>query len=242
MRRRLVLAIALALLLAGAEGLLPPAGEAGPRWGWLGVRIRDLSEQEMDEISKRHGIREGFGAVVVEVLKETPAEAAGIKAGDIVVAIRDRPVVDTRTLQRYVGATGVGEPLSITVLRRDSGRRPISVRVGAMPDAVVAERVAAEYGFFVGEADGQPAVGGPRPLGPTPSAVPSVASVLPRSRAAVAGLKPGDVFLEVNGQPVGTVGALRDVLVGVPPDGPLSLVVRRDRERLAVSLERARTP
>jgi serine protease Do len=239
MRRGLLVALAVAALL---PALAPVLADAAPRWGWLGIRIRDLSEQEMDEISKKHGIREGFGAVVVEVLKETPAEAAGLKAGDIVVAIRDRPVVDTRTLQRYVGASGVGEPLAITVLRRESGRRPITVRVGAMPDAVVAERVAAEYGFFVGEADGQPVPGGSRPSSPAPSAVPSVVSVLPRSRAAVAGLKPGDVFLEVNGQPVGTVNALREVLVGVPPEGPLSLVVRRDRERVAVSLERAKSP
>jgi serine protease Do len=238
-----MLALVLAALLpAAADPLVAPAGEAAARWGWLGVRIRDLSEPEMDEISQKHGIREGFGAVVVEVLKETPAEAAGIKPGDIVVAVRDRPVVDTRTLQRYIGATSVGEALPITVLRRDQGRRPLSVRVGAMPDAVVAERVAAEYGFFVGEADGRPALGTPRPAAPSPGAVPSVAGVLPRSRAAAAGLKPGDVFLEVNGQAVGTVNALREVLVGVPPDGPLSLVVRRDQERLAVSLERARTP
>ena len=57
------------------------AGEAGARpWAWLGVRIRDLSEQEMDEIAKRHGIREGFGVVIVEVMEETPAAAGGHEA------------------------------------------------------------------------------------------------------------------------------------------------------------------
>jgi hypothetical protein len=35
------------------------------QWAWLGVRIRDLSEQEMDEISSRHGMREGFGVFIV---------------------------------------------------------------------------------------------------------------------------------------------------------------------------------
>ena len=56
----------------------------------------------MDEISKQLGLREGFGAVIVDVLKETPAEASGLKSGDLVVAFKDRPVVDTRTLQRFV--------------------------------------------------------------------------------------------------------------------------------------------
>ena len=44
-----------ALLLAGS--LLAPAAEAATRWGWLGVRIRDLSEQEMEEISQKFGLR-----------------------------------------------------------------------------------------------------------------------------------------------------------------------------------------
>lgn len=226
---------ALALLLAA---LVPAAADATPRWGWLGVRIRDLSEQEMDEISKKHGLREGFGAVVVEVLKDTPAEAAGLKTGDIVVAVRNRPIVDTRTLQRYISSASIGETVPITVLRRDQGRRPVSVRVGVMPDAVAADRVAAEYGFFVSEAEGQPELGGARP----PTAPLSVAGVLPKSRAAEAGLKVGDVLVEVDGRPVGTLGAFREALVAVAPDGPLALVVRRDRERLTVSLERARTP
>src|SRR5215831_14133711 len=83
-------------------------------WGWLGVRIRDLSEQEMDEISQKHGLREGFGALIVEVIKETPADVAGLQMGDLVVAFKDRPVVDTRTLQRYVAAAGVGETVTLT--------------------------------------------------------------------------------------------------------------------------------
>ena len=52
--------------------LVPPAEPASKSWGWLGVRIRDLSEQEMEEISQKHGLREGFGVVIVEVMKETP--------------------------------------------------------------------------------------------------------------------------------------------------------------------------
>ena len=53
MRRGLAVGLLLAAVLAAA-----PAG-AVPQWGWLGVRIRDLSEQEIDEISQKHGLREG---------------------------------------------------------------------------------------------------------------------------------------------------------------------------------------
>jgi serine protease Do len=219
----------LALLLVGA--LLAPTAQAGPRWGWLGVRIRDLSEQEMEEISKRFGLREGFGAVIVEVIKETPAAEAGLRVGDLVVALRDRPVVDTRSLQKAIASTTVGETVPLTVLRREEGRQPVQVKVGVMPASVAAERVAAEYGFLVRDPETQPELGEARP-----PAVPSVAAVLPRSRAERAGLQVGDVLTEVNGRPVVTLDAVREALLAAGPDGPLPLVVRRDRERVPVTL------
>jgi len=111
-------ALALVALLVG---LLAPPADTATRWGWLGVRIRDLSEQEMEDISKRFGMREGFGAVIVEVIKETPAAAAGLRNGDLVVAFRDRPVVDTRSLQRAIGSTTVGEMVRLTVHQGISG-------------------------------------------------------------------------------------------------------------------------
>jgi serine protease Do len=220
--------VSLTLLL----GVLAPPADAATRWGWLGVRIRDLSEQEMEDISKRFGMREGFGAVIVEVIKETPAAAAGLRTGDLVVAFRDQPVVDTRSLQRAVAATSVGETVRLTVLRSDEGRRPVQVQVGAMPDAMAADRVAAEYGFMVRDPEGQPELGGARP-----SAVPSVAAVLPRSRAERAGLQVGDVLTEVNGRPVVTLAAVREALLAAGPDGPLPLILRRDQEQIAVTLD-----
>ncbi len=66
------------LLRAAALTLcLVSVAEARP-WAWLGVRIRDISEQEMESVAARHGVREGFGVVIVEVLEDTPAARAGI--------------------------------------------------------------------------------------------------------------------------------------------------------------------
>ena len=50
---RALVALLLTLVLAGAAD--------ARSWSWLGVRIRDLSEQEMDDLSSRHGLAEGFG-------------------------------------------------------------------------------------------------------------------------------------------------------------------------------------
>ncbi|HEX9126476.1 MAG TPA: PDZ domain-containing protein [Methylomirabilota bacterium] len=225
------LVVLVALLLLVPVG---PVDAASKGWGWLGVRIRDLSEQEVEEISQKHGLREGFGVVIVEVMKETPAEASGLKNGDLVVAFRERPVVDTRTLQRLVASTSVGETVPLTVLRRDdAGRRRVIVRVGLMPDTVAADRIAAEFGFLVRDPDA-PGDGGAALLSDGP---PTVAAVMSRSSAEEAGLEVGDVLVEVNGRAVLTLAAAREALLGSSLERPLPLVVKRDSERLALTLK-----
>jgi serine protease Do len=211
---------------------LPSLAEAAG-WGWLGVRIRDLSEQEMEEISSRHGLREGYGALIVEVIGETPAARYGLKSGDLVVAFEGRPVVDTRILQRLVSSTPIGETVSLTVLRADEGRRPITLKVGAMPLPVMAERVAAEFGFSLRSvSQGQEEASGSLSGGP-----PTVGFVLRGSRAERSGLQAGDVILEVNGHRMLSSQAVNQALVGVSLDQPLRLVVRRGSERLSLIVQ-----
>lgn len=193
------------------------------QWAWMGVRIRDLSEQEMDEIAKRHGIREGFGVVIIEVMEGTPAERAGIKSGDLVVAFEERPVTDTRLLQRLIGGAGAGQDVRLTVLRAD-GRRRLEVRLAAMPRPVLGERIAAEFGFLLRE---------PEPAG---SAAPTISGVIRRSAAERAGLEVSDVILEVNDQAVATREALREAMADASIEGPLRLTIRRGGTRLSVTL------
>ena len=235
--RALAAALALAALFPAlpAAPVAAAAAEAPGRWGWLGVRIRDLSEQEMEEISRRHGIREGFGALVVEVMKDTPAEGAGMRAGDLVVDIRGRPIVDTRALQRAVAAAPVGEVLPLVVLRSNEGRRPVRVRLGQMPDDVIATRVAMEFGFFVRDPEPQPELGGRRV-----SAAPVLAAVVPGSGASAAGLRAGDVLVEVAGRGVLTLDAALGALRETRLDRPLPLRVRRGGDTFAVTLDAPR--
>lgn len=220
----------LSLLLLATMGSAAPASGA---WGWLGVRIRDLSEQEMEEISRKFGLREGFGVVIVEVMKETPAEASGLKNGDLVVAFRDRPVVDTRTLQRLIASTSAGDTVPLTVLRREAGRRGVTVQVGRMPDRVAADRVAAEFGFLVRDPDAQ----GEGVVARLADGPPTVGAVVARSSADAAGLLVDDVLLEVNGRPVSSLATAREALLTSSLERPLPLVVRRDSERVPLLLK-----
>jgi S1-C subfamily serine protease len=222
-RRATAIALALALLLAAVA-------EARP-WSWLGVRIRDMSEQEMHEISARHGIREGFGVVIVEVLEGTPAARAGVHNGDIVVAINDRPITETRLLQRLIGAASTEAEVRLTVLRQE-GRHSLEVRLAAMPREIVGERVAAEFGFALREVEAQGELAGVRPS----AGAPTVSTVLRRSAAEKAGLEVGDVLLQVGERAVLTREVARDALADAPLDQPLRLTVRRGERRISLTL------
>jgi serine protease Do len=224
--RRAAACALLVLLLASGFA------EARP-WSWLGVRIRDLSEQEMDELATRHGIREGFGVVIVDVMEGTPAARAGLKSGDIVVGFDDRPVTETRELQRMIARGDVERDARLTVLRAE-GRRALSVRLVQMPRAVAGERVAAEYGFILREPDGpQPELGGRRPGG---SGAPVVSLVVKDSAAARAGLEVGDVILQVEETAVVTRDAAREALADLAPEQSLRLTVRRESRRLPLEI------
>ena len=221
-----------AALVAGAV-LASVAGPcAAARWGWLGVRIRDLNEREMEEITVKQGLREGYGVVIENILPDTPAAASSLKAGDVVVAIEGRPVVESRELQRIVGSALAGQELTMVVLRPD-GRRPIRIRVGAMPAEVVAERVAAEFGFLVREAG---ADGGPPPGA---SRRPVVGLVAERSAAARGGLEVDDRILGLNGVDVLSLDDFRQRIQGVPLEQPLHLRVERKGEPVVLELPAA---
>ena len=219
----MVLALATLALVASTAGARP--------WSWLGVRIRDLSEQEMEEIASRHGIREGFGVVIVEVIADTPAARAGLQSGDVVVAFGERPVVETRLLQRLIAAAPVDGESKLTVLRAD-GRRALRVRLTSMPPNVAGDRVAAEFGFVLQEPLPQGELGGSRPAGTGPA----VSVVIRRGAADKAGLEVGDVILQIGDRHVLTRDAVREALAEQALDRPLALTIRRGEGRLSLTL------
>jgi serine protease Do len=227
MRRALArLALPLLALMLIAASL----GEARS-WSWLGVRIRDLSEQEMEEIASRHGIREGFGVVIVEVIADTPAAKAGLKSGDIVVAFGERPIVETRLLQRLIAAAPTDSDTLLTVLRAE-GRRALKVRLTTMPPPVAGERVAAEFGFSLQE----PLAGAEPAAVRAASAAATIGIVARGSSAEKAGLEVGDVILQVGDRPVGSRDAAREAMAERGADRPLSLTLRRGERQVSLTV------
>jgi Do/DeqQ family serine protease len=96
--------------------------------GWLGVGIQSLTP----ELAKSFGVGVDGGILVNQVMPKSPAEAAGLKTGDLILIVDGKPVKDPRELQRIIGDTEIGKSIELTILR-DKARQTVKVQVGEMP-------------------------------------------------------------------------------------------------------------
>jgi serine protease Do len=101
--------------------------------GWLGVQIQPLT----DDIAASLGLGETEGALVARVTKGSPAAAAGLEAGDVVIRFADAPIADPRALARLVGATAIGKSVAVTLLRQGIART-LDVTIAALDAQEVA--------------------------------------------------------------------------------------------------------
>jgi C-terminal processing protease CtpA/Prc len=102
----------------GANGLRSLAMLGGR--GRLGVRIESLNE----DLASALGAPGKEGVLVLEVMKDTPAEKAGIKAGDVIIAVKDRGVTDSENLVKTIRE--LDGKVSITVSRKGSKRTVVA--------------------------------------------------------------------------------------------------------------------
>lgn len=98
--------------------------------GWLGVSIQDLTP----EIAKSLGISREHGALVTDVMKGSPAEKAGMKRGDLIIAYEGQTVEDTTSLRNMTANTAPGKEADVKVLR--NGKEvTLKIIIGEMPEA-----------------------------------------------------------------------------------------------------------
>lgn len=106
-----------------AEGVIGQLREYGTtRRGWLGVTIQQVT----DEIAESLGLDDAIGALVATVHKDSPAAAAGVKTGDVIISFNGRTVPSSRKLPAMVAETGVGQTVPVQVWR---GGKTIDVDV-----------------------------------------------------------------------------------------------------------------
>jgi serine protease Do len=166
--------------------------------GWLGVTIQDMNE----DIANAMGLKSTKGAIVSDVLKDSPAQKADIRRGDVIVKINGQTVESSSQVRNKIAELGSGTEAEITVIR-DGKEKVIKVKLGEMPgEKTVAEKEKTYSKENI--AKGLSVA----PLSPSirqefniPSDISYgvvVTQIEPDSPADETGLRPGDVILEVN--------------------------------------------
>jgi serine protease DegQ len=127
------LGIGFAIPASTAKQVLEQIMESGQvTRGWIGVGVQDMTK----ELSESFKLPEIRGALITEVFRGTPADKAGIKLGDILVAVEGKPVTDSSTMLNLVAALNPGKQATFKVVRATQetnitvvvGRRPLQQR------------------------------------------------------------------------------------------------------------------
>ncbi len=214
--------------------------------GWLGVQIQTLDK----DLAESLGLQDDKGALVAQVMPDSPALAAGVERGDVILRYDGKPISSLRDLTRAVADTKAGEDAKLD-LWREGKELSLPVEIAAMPnqDKVVAANAPAEPS----EDQGMPKLGlalatltdEARQSLDLPAELQGVVvtEVMPGSPAAEKGLQQGDVIIEADHQKVSdpkSVSAAVAAAAKRGQDAVLLLVKRAGQDRfVALKLERA---
>jgi Do/DeqQ family serine protease len=158
---------------------------------WIGAVTATLTPEE----AKRLGLRASKGAIVARVFPGSPAEAAGLRAGDVITSVADKPVDSREAFSTFTATVPQGQPLQISYTRGGNNAKA-SVRPTEPPS---------NLGLHILEQ-----VAGLRVADQSRSVV--IDEVTRNSRAERIGITPGDVIVGVNGQQITSTKQLNDEL------------------------------
>ena len=191
--------------------------------GWLGVLIQNVDRN----LAESFGLDRPIGALVSQVTKQSPAEAAGLKPGDIILSLNDIEVERSSDLPPLVGLLAVGDIADLGVLRK--GKRIVVPVTIAELENSQSKPVETSFEDRQGESR----------LGLVVSDLTSaqrsdlgtsgviVEQVEPSSPAASAGVRQGDVVVSFNQIEVTSVKQLIDLVGDAPTGKPLPLLIQR---------------
>lgn len=202
---------------------------------WLGVIIQELTSEMSEHVEAEQGV------IVAEVKEGSPAEEAGLEAGDVVMEFNGKPVHTPHDLQRAVLAQNIGDEVEVTVHKKDEGEETLTVTLGELQDGSESEEpqrdqrdeepddqnTSQELGMELEELSAEEAkqagIVPPRP-------VLRIADIQRRSPAAQANLRPGDIVLRVGDEPIESRDEFNSLLNRVKNAGETKVLlhVRRD--------------
>ena len=205
--------------------------------GWLGVQIQDVNRQ----LAQSFDLNRPVGALVTQIMADSPAAGSDLKVGDIVLSFEGYDVDSAADLPPLVGRVLPGESAKLTVLR-DGKKKSIQLKIEALPATFTASGRAqapadagGDFGLTLAPLDKQAR----HTLGIDQQGV--RIQRLTDGPASAAGLQQGDVILSVGSRPVARPAEVFQALNNA--DDSVALLVLRDgvRRYIALSLGKPET-
>jgi serine protease Do len=230
--------IGFAIPINEAKTILPQLEAKGQvTRGWLGVSVQPMTA----ELAKAFKLEPGQGALVADVMPNSPAAKAGLKTGDVITEYDGHTIAKAGDLPRLVGGTPVGQSAKVRVLR-DGKPLTVTAQIATLPEPQQVAEATPAGGKSLGLTV-QPLTSAlAKRLEVPDKAGLVVADVTDGSPAAEAGIQPGDVIVEVNRQPVQSVAALRKAIADQKAGEPTLLRIHRKDASLFVAIEAPRAP
>ena len=192
--------------------------------GYLGIGIQNLTSDLADSF----GIKEVKGILVTQVYGDSPADKAGFKQGDVVVAYDGKDMADVGSLRNAVSLTPPGSKKRITIIR-DGKHKTLTVTIGTLTADKLAQaegndstQSSEELGLTVQTLTPQLA----QQFNTDPGKGVVITDVASGSIAQQAGLRPGAVILQVNRKTVSNVAEYRQALSASSKDKKALMLVR----------------
>ena len=199
--------------------------------GWLGVTIQDLK----GDLAEYYGVREKTGVLVTSVIPGDPADQAGIQPKDIITEVNGRRVTGSRDLTSLTAGLQVGDNAMVT-LWRNGKSKTLKVQIGQRPSPVASvsdyrnKQKMGAYGLKLSNLTPEMA----RRLDMEESAGVIVVGVIPDSKADAAGIRPGDLIIEINHQAIVSVKDFKEFIDQSRKADGINLLVKRANAGLVV--------
>ena len=185
--------------------------------GWLGVSISDLSPEKAGSL----GLKTNHGALVQDVAKGGPAEAAGIHKGDLITAYRGQAVTDSSMLRNQVAATPIGTEAALSILR-NGATQDLRVKIGDLQE--IERRMVADLKKRLGIEVRPVTQKEAEHYGIDTSEGVAIKDVVPNGPLAQVGFEKADLILAVNGGAVAGVDDFATRVAETPPHTQLNLL------------------
>ncbi|MFP3927472.1 MAG: DegQ family serine endoprotease [Desulfobacteraceae bacterium] len=217
-----------------AKDLLPQLKEGKVVRGWLGVMIQAITP----ELQEKLGLESQKGALVGDVTPDGPADKAGVKRGDVIVSFAGKEVKEMNELPMMVGSTAVGEVVELVVIRNGE-KKTLEVKIGRLEEEGPEKRRPSapapdvKFGMKVEELTPELA----RRLDISEQQGLVVMDVERNSPAQEAGLRPGDLILEIDSEEVKTLSEYREKISGYKEGDTVLFLVRRGGNTLFLTLK-----